>query len=135
MTARRDPSEPLTRVPTTPPEMSEAEVLAWRSLARVCIDRATLTRGDLAALEAASRALAAVTRLHVELRGAPLTVEGSAGQDRANPLLVEARGWHAVLRGWLCELGLTPAARSRTEALRVSINASPLAEFLKEAQK
>ena len=73
------------------------------------------------------RALDVTERIETELRDAPLTVEGSAGQQVAHPLLGELRLWKQTVARLIGQLGLpsideleagVPAGRTRSQAAR-----------------
>lgn len=80
--------------------------VAGRRLWREVVAGYELRPDELVLLERAARTLDDVRRLEDALDGAPLTVPGSMGQTRANPLLVELRGMRALLAALLKQLAL-----------------------------
>lgn len=56
----------------------------------------TLRPDERSTLHELCRCLDMIDKVEADLRGAPLTLPGSTGQPRANPLLTELRGHRAV---------------------------------------
>lgn len=79
---------------------------AGRRLWADVVDRFDLGPDELAALREACRCLDELDDLRAATRPDQLTVEGSAGQPRANPLLAEIRQLRVVLCQLLERLGL-----------------------------
>ena len=87
--------EPAKREdPPLPPGLGAAGGLLWRST----LAEFELSGPELALLAEACRVADRLTTINDLLSGAPLSVEGSMGQPRPNPLLAEARVAGAVAR-------------------------------------
>lgn len=74
----------------------------WRS----ATGRYSFSDGELLLLEEACRSLDVLDSLAVAIAGQGVTVAGSKGQTRANPLLVEARGQKLALARLIAALRL-----------------------------
>ncbi len=92
----------MTEKPRTPPRLGAAGRSLWRAVAGTY----ELRSDELVLLEKACRTADDAARLDRALLDAPLTVLGSVGQDRANPLLVESRQTRALLAALLKQLAL-----------------------------
>ncbi|MBI4498197.1 MAG: hypothetical protein HY689_09890 [Chloroflexi bacterium] len=82
-----------------------------------------LRADELTLLEAACRLTDELAAMEKELRGAPVMVPGSRGQQRPNPLLAEARQHRLALGRLLAQLGIDDAdaeqrGRARSNAGR-----------------
>ena len=74
---------------------------------------------ELRVLEAAARTTDLIARMDETLKGVPLMVSGSMGQDRPHPMLTEIRGHRALLGTLLKQLNLPDEGeekRSRSES-------------------
>ncbi|MGI8753338.1 MAG: hypothetical protein ACR2MN_13680 [Acidimicrobiales bacterium] len=71
---------------------------------------------ELRILEDAARTCDMVDDLHEALKGAPRTVQGSAGQTVANPLLSEIRMHRSVLNSLVRALSLDKSDGSEADA-------------------
>lgn len=80
-----------------------------RRLRREVVDQNTLRPDELLLLEKACRTVDDAARLDAALQDAPMLVKGSTGQQRANPLLHEARQTRALLAALLKQLALGDA--------------------------
>ena len=111
----------MTARPRTPPDLAQP----GRSLWRAVVDTYELRRDELLLLTEACRTADEAARLDEEARTAPLLVAGSAGQQRSNPLLAEARQTRALLAALLKQLALPDspedaAARQRDTSARAT---------------
>jgi hypothetical protein len=77
----------MSRLPSTPPGLGTAGRALWKAT----VAAFELNPPELALLAEACRTSDTLQALSVALRDAPLTVEGSVGQPKPNPLLAEAR--------------------------------------------
>lgn len=92
----------MTTTPKTPSKLGAPGRRLWRAV----VDTYELRADELAVLEKACRTADDAARLDAALTDAPLMVLGSTGQQRANPLLHEARQTRALLASLLKQLGL-----------------------------
>ncbi|MBA2715606.1 MAG: hypothetical protein H0U51_00835 [Propionibacteriales bacterium] len=92
----------MTDRPRTPPNLSAPGRSLWQAIT----SRYVLRRDELLLLEKAARTADEAARLDAAVRTAPLIVAGSMGQERANPLLAEARQGRALLAALLKQLAL-----------------------------
>lgn len=88
--------------PTRPPGLGTAGGRFWR---QITSDFA-LNTAEMALLEHVCRTIDVLARLDDALADAPLTVRGSQGQERENPLLSEARLQRSSLAQLLRQLAL-----------------------------
>jgi phage terminase small subunit len=88
--------------PRAPANLKAGGRKIWREI----VAEVELRPDELAVLEAACRQYDLVARIDAELAGAPLTVEGSMGQDVAHPLLTEVRLHRASMMALLRALSL-----------------------------
>lgn len=111
----------MARKRQSPRGLSEKANKVWRST----LEDFDLSEHEYPILEGACRELDLITELEKELKGAPLMVRGSMGQDVANPLLAEVRQHRAAYVGLIRSLklpegessvGQTPASRSAQNA-------------------
>ncbi len=108
---------PTTKRPRPPTNLGRAGARLWRETVAVY----ELRGDELLLLDKASRTADDAERLDVALAEAPLLVPGSAGQDRPNPLLGEARATRALLAALLRQLALPdPVAEQRRADARSS---------------
>jgi len=84
----------------------------WRKYAPVLAELGVLTQVDEPALQMASEHFEVALRAARQLHDEELTVEGREG-PRKNPLAQILRDNSGALKGWLVELGMTPASRSK----------------------
>ncbi len=94
--------------PTAPPGLAARGRKLWSDTVSVF----NLRPDELGLLTELCRTLDALDILETALRGAPLLVEGSAGQSRANPLLGEVRGHRLAAVQLFRVLGLSDVADS-----------------------
>ncbi len=111
----------MTTRPRTPPRLGAAGRSLWRAVTGTY----QLRHDELLLLEKAARTADDAARLDRALLDAPLTVLGSVGQDRANPLLVESRQTRALLAALLKQLALPDsdedtAAKARDTSARAT---------------
>ena len=92
----------MTDRPRTPPNLAQP----GRSLWQAVTGSYELRRDELLLLEKACRTADEAARLDDAVRTASLLVAGSAGQQRHNPLLNEARQTRALLAALLKQLAL-----------------------------
>lgn len=116
-------SEPRTEPPRprTPHHLGAAGRALWGELADLYVFGA----GDTIIAEKAARCADDCGRLEAELRGAPLTVAGSTGQTRANPLLAELRAFRAQLAALIRQLALSDEEPAQ-EVASVRLTASQI---------
>jgi hypothetical protein len=93
----RQRMEQPTRTPETLKAPSGLHAPGRALWASVC-DRYELTSGELEVLRQAARAVDTADKIERELRTQPLTVEGHAGQPRANPLLKTLQDQQLLIR-------------------------------------
>ena len=91
--------------PRTPKDLGPRGKRTWTST----VADFDLRADELATLEELCRALDTLDVIEEALRGAPLIVAGHAGQQRAHPLLSEARGYRASIVQLTRVLGLSDA--------------------------
>jgi hypothetical protein len=77
-----------------------------RRLWRAAVASYEFGPGELLLLEKAARTADDVDRIEAALVDAPLVTIGSAGQERAHPLLAELRAFRALLAQLVRQLGL-----------------------------
>ena len=113
--------EPRRRPPPRPADLRKSGRRLWVDVT----DSYDLGPDEFAALREAARCVDELDDLRAAIRGDQLTVEGSQGQPRANPLLDEVRKHRLVLDRLLERLGLpagdedqgmTPAQRRAQRA-------------------
>jgi len=97
--------------PRAPANLAADGRRLWRSV----LDVYELRADELVLLEKACRTADESARLDAAVRGSPLLVTGSTGQQRHNPLLNEARQTRALLGALLKQLAL-PDEESRHAA-------------------
>ena len=122
---------------TKPPAPPRGLGQAGRSLWREVVGAYALRTDERIVLGEACRVLDTARRLERELLGAPVMITGSAGQDRAHPLLAELRGTRDLLARLLRQLDLPDldaagqrvpsarhqaAAQTRWDAVRAARN-------------
>lgn len=106
-----------TKRPRPPTNLGRAGARLWRETVSVY----ELRGDELLLLAKACRTADDAERLDTACADAPLTVTGSAGQQRANPLLAEARATRALLAALLKQLALPdPVAEKRQADARSS---------------
>lgn len=98
--------------PPRPPKLGRRARRLWDEVT----GRYELRPDEAALLEDACREVDVVDRLEAALAGAPLTVEGSQGQDRPHPLLMELRGHRLTLARLLRDVGLPDPSEDTGEA-------------------
>ncbi len=89
-----------------------------RKLWRAIVAQYELRLDELVVLEEACRTLDDVERLRSALVGADLLVLGSAGQQRAHPLLTELRQSRSLLAAHFRQLGLPDMDTAGTAMVR-----------------
>jgi phage terminase small subunit len=80
--------------------------LRGRRLWKQVVTAYVMRPDELTVLETACKTLDIVVDLEAAMAGQPLTVKGSMGQERENPLLAEARQQRALLNRSLAQLKL-----------------------------
>lgn len=106
-------------MPRTPLHLGAAGRSLWRTITGIY----ELRGDELLLLEKACRTADDGARLDEAVRTAPLLVAGSAGQQRHNPLLNEARQTRALLAALLKQLALPDedaAAKARDNSARAT---------------
>ncbi len=94
-----------TKPPKAPPGLAARGRKLWTDTVAVF----DLRPDELGLLLELARTLDTIDVLESALRGAPLLMEGSAGQQRSNPLLGEVRGHRLAAVQLFRSLGLTDA--------------------------
>lgn len=100
--------------PTAPAKLGAPGRRLWRAV----VDNYELRADEVVLLEKACRTADESARLDEAAREAPLTVLGSMGQERVNPILNEARQARALLAALVKQLGLPETEEA--EAARMS---------------
>jgi hypothetical protein len=90
------------RSPRAPQSLSAAGRRFWCGVVTVY----ELSPGEFEMLAQAARVVDLLARIDVELLDEPLTVTGSTGQPRANPLLASSAEQRRTLAGLMRDLGL-----------------------------
>jgi hypothetical protein len=88
--------------PRTPQSLSSAGLRLWRSI----LAAYELSPAETELLRQACRTADLLDRLDAELLDEPLTVTGSTGQPRANPLLASSAEQRRTLEGLMRDLAL-----------------------------
>ena len=122
--------QPLSILPRPPRGTAPDVRKFWQVLGRRCVERQTLSTGDLQALLLAAEALAAAARCQAVVDRDGPTAPGAGGRIDVHPLLKEYRAWSAEGRRWLGSLGLTPASRPGVERVPPSAGGSDFEDFL-----
>jgi hypothetical protein len=103
----------MTARPVSAPRgLAEGGRALWRGVTR----KHKLRPDELRILEDACRTCDVIDDLHEALKGAPRTVQGSAGQTVANPLLSEIRMHRSVLNALVRALSLDKSDGSEADA-------------------
>ena len=92
-----------------PPRPSAGLGQSGRALWRSVVDAFELRSDELVILESAARLRDEIIILEEALAEAPVTVIGSQGQERVNPLFAEARSHRLAVQRLLASLGLNDA--------------------------
>ena len=106
----------LLKLPPVPDGLSPAQAEAWCSISSDAIELRTLQSTDLIILENAARAQGLARELEALARDAGLVTEGSRGQTRLNPLLLESRAQRVEASRLISMLGLSPKSRASVDA-------------------
>jgi P27 family predicted phage terminase small subunit len=129
---KREPKLPAG-APPVPEGLDEVATLKWKQLVAVALKAQVLTEAEGAILELAARAYSTWRRAEEEVAENGLTYE-SVTEDggrliKANPAAtIAADAWRRY-RAAVCELGFTPAARSKVSTVEPSENENPGAAF------
>lgn len=124
---------PPRGLPSPPDWMSEKGRSAWGDIARILADQGVLTTADGAALQGLCEAHAdwlAAAR-DVEAHGLTYITHNRDGEEciKANPAVAMKSDADRRRRAWLCEFGLTPAARAKVASADKGKLADPWDDF------
>lgn len=114
--------EPSLRVqaPAAPRDLDTDGFLEWERLCSVCLNARVLTAADRGIVEIAAQAYSTFIRATrvVNERGLTYETTNTTGGQviKARPEVAIASDAWRRYRAAICELGLTPAARTRVEA-------------------
>jgi P27 family predicted phage terminase small subunit len=98
--------------PKPPPSLGKAGAELWRSIVRDLADGWELDSRELALLERACRCSDELVRLEAAIDADGITTDGSKGQVRVHPALVEARQLRLTQLRLLGSLELSDPAES-----------------------
>jgi P27 family predicted phage terminase small subunit len=114
-----NPAMPVAELPSCPPHLDEEAKKEWRRVSRLLLNLGLLTKIDRAALAAYCVCWSRWVEAEGQLKEQGLMVKSPNGFDQVNPYLSVANKALEQMRGFASEFGLTPATRSRVEALPV----------------
>lgn len=117
---KREP-KPRREVPSCPAHLSDVSKVAWGRLT-VLLDRmGVLTEADALALERLCDCYAEILECRelIARDGRTYTTQTAQGDTliKANPAATQLRGADSQFKSYLVEFGLTPAARSKVQAV------------------
>jgi P27 family predicted phage terminase small subunit len=99
--------------PTCPAHLSPTAKAEWKRLARHLFDLGTLAEADRAALAAYCQAYGRWVDAERKLAETPTLIKLPSGYIQPSPWLAIANKQLEIMKGFMAELGLTPASRSR----------------------
>lgn len=115
----REPKLPVAK-PAMPADLDDDGAAEWDRLCAVCVNAGVLTLADRGIVELAAQAYSTFIRATRAVRVGGMTYETTnttGGQViKTRPEVAIASDAWRRYRAAICELGLTPAARTRVEA-------------------
>lgn len=111
--APKPASDPVTKVPSAPKDMTTDAKKEWRRVMPVLVERRVLSAADLAAVERYCDATGDVAIARARIRKDGDYIANRLGELKRHPAFTTLREATAEARRWAAELGLTPASRSR----------------------
>ena len=127
-----------------PASLTDPERQYWDYYAPLLARTGALTEGDRETLATLCRGLVEIDAIRAVQAGVGyqrLLVTTTIARDgqqvtqvKSNPLDGQLRGWMQVVRFYLQELGLTPAARARVGVAGTDTAEDPLEDFLRRVQ-
>ena len=111
--SRRLPRDPTAKLPTCPPDLSEAGRKFWKSHVRQLHSKGYLTSGDVPAFARLCSTWSQLQELDVILLREGLTVTASTGVMRAHPGAALRTSCEKTFLALAVQFGLTPNARQR----------------------
>ena len=109
---------PPEGIPDCPPHLCEEAKAEWLRLAEPLHEMGVLTMVDRAALAAYCQAYGRWVEAEQKLAQSPTMLKTPSGYVQQSPWLSVANKQMELMGRFMTELGLTPAARSRVEAIR-----------------
>ncbi len=129
---KREP-QLAVRAPAMPADLDEDGTAEWGRLVAVCLNSRVLTVADRGIVEAAAQAYSTFIRATraVNQHGLIYETENTTGGKvlKARPEVAIASDAWRRYRAAICELGLTPAARTRVEAASEELPGDPAAGY------
>jgi P27 family predicted phage terminase small subunit len=113
-------AKPLIVSPRCPPELQGEALKEWRRMAPKLTALGLLSEIDSAIFTAYCGAWARYLEAQTLLREQGLMAKGARGAPILNPLLAVVESSAGQLRRLGCELGLSPASRSKVQAVPVA---------------
>jgi P27 family predicted phage terminase small subunit len=108
--------KPPKELPDCPAHLSEAARTEWHRLAPTLNAIGVLTMADRAAVAAYCQAWGRWVEAEEKMQGLPVMLKTPSGYVQQNPWLSVANTQLALMYRFMAEIGLTPAARSRSVA-------------------
>jgi P27 family predicted phage terminase small subunit len=106
-----------SRLPTCPSHLTPAAAKEWRRVARALHRMGVVTEFDRAALAAYCQAYGRWVEAEEKLKETPILFRTPSGYVQQSPWLGIANKQLELMGRFMTELGMTPAARSRVEAI------------------
>jgi len=119
LTGHRDAHEPVPpdALPRCPGHLSDVARKEWRRLAKPLHEIGVLTVADRAAFAAYCQAWARWVEAEEKLKETPPLLKTPSGYVQQSPWLSVANKQLEIMGRYMAEMGLTPAARRRVDAL------------------
>jgi P27 family predicted phage terminase small subunit len=112
--------EPVKEAPPPPDTLSDKAKEAWVNLADKLMNMGVLAKVDLLALERMSECYAKIMECQEQIDHEGLTYwqEGQHGSTlKANPAVIQLRGFEMLFKSYLTEFGMTPSSRTRVSKI------------------